>query len=81
MRLKHWLQWNAEKKNHNYIKISKEMKLLYNMTWFFGSFRLTPCALVTYHILISKQQRDQDTRVLQVCNWKETTWWEPRGQI
>ena len=23
----------------------------------------------------------QDNRVQQVCNRKETTWWEPRGQI
>ena len=26
-------------------------------------------------------QHDQGTRVQQVCNRKETTWWEPRGQI
>ena len=26
-------------------------------------------------------QRDQGTRVQQVCNRKETTWWEPRAQI
>ena len=28
------------------------------MTWIFGSFLVTPCALVSSHILISKQEDD-----------------------
>ena len=51
------------------------------MLWIFRSFLVTPCALANCHILISKQQRDQGTRVQQVCNRKETIKWEPRDQI
>ena len=28
------------------------------MTWIFGSFLENPCALASYHILISKQEDD-----------------------
>ena len=41
------------------------------MTWIFSSFLVTPCALASCHILISKQQCDQGTRVQQVCNRNE----------
>ena len=53
------------------------------MTWIFGSFLVTPCALASCHILISKQEDDSASGHLveQVCNRKETTWWEPRRQI
>ena len=47
------------------------------MSWIFGSFLVTPCALTSCHVMISKQ----GTRVQQVCKRKDTTRLEPRGQI
>ena len=41
----------------------------YYMIWIFGSFLVTRCALISCHVVISKQQPDQDTWVQQVCNW------------
>ena len=40
------------------------------MTWIFSSFQVTPFALTSCHIVISKQQRNQGTRVQLVCNRK-----------
>ena len=34
------------------------------MTWIFGSFLVTPCALASCHILISKQEDDSTIRAL-----------------
>ena len=30
--------------------------MLYNMTWIFGLFLMTPCALTGCHIVINKQE-------------------------
>ena len=46
------------------------------MTWIFGSFLMTLCALSSCHILISKQEDDSATGhsgQTGVCNWKGTT--------
>ena len=52
------------------------------MPWIFGSFLVIPCALTSCHVVISKQDSTiRDTQVVRVCNRKETTWWEPHGQI
>ena len=34
------------------------------MTWIFGSFQATPCALTSCHILISKQEDDSTIRAV-----------------
>ena len=41
------------------------------MTWIFGSFLVTPCALTSCHFVISKQG-DGSVSGQQVCNQKET---------
>ena len=46
-------------------------------------FLQTPFALTRFHYVINKQGDNtrQCSRVQQVCDRKETTWWEPRSQI
>ena len=34
------------------------------MTWIFGSFQVTPCALASCHILMSKQEDDSTIRAV-----------------
>ena len=45
-------------------------------TYVFGSFQVTPCALTSCHVLISKQgdKARQGRLIKQVCIQKETTW-------
>ena len=45
------------------------------MTWIFGSFLVTLCALTSCHVVISKQGDGSmsGSQVQQVCNRKETT--------
>ena len=52
------------------------------MTWIFGSFLVTPCALTSCQVVIRKQGMTacHGSQVQQVCNRKETMWY-PRGQI
>ena len=48
------------------------------MTWILASFLVTPCALTSCYVLISKQGMEecQGSPVQLVCNRKVTTWYE-----
>ena len=55
-------------------KYGNTFSLLYNICHF-GSILVSPCALVSCHILISKQEDDGASghSSRQVCNWKGIT--------
>ena len=46
------------------------------MTWIFGPFLVTPCALTSYHAVISKQgdSSGRGSQIQQERNRMETTW-------
>ena len=64
------------------LKNTQRKLILYNIWHGFSLRSWWPgVLLISCHVVISKQQPDQDTRVQPVYNRKETTWREPRDQI
>ena len=56
----------------------ERIKVLYNMTWIFGSFLVTLCALASCHILIRKQEDDSTIRALEYNSCVTRRW--PRDE-
>ena len=47
------------------------------MTWILGSFLVTPCALISCHVVMCRMAVRHGRPVEQVCNQNETTCYQP----